>query len=291
MQSNKGMRKRSIKLVVMNIWRAGRRVYPQSQTVTEAVAFNMFLAFFPILLLGLGILHGTKSGAAAVLQMWFRLQIILPPESARLVGAYLGRHEASAWHLIAVGLFGTMLVGMRLMNALMEGFHRVCHDATIPTFASRQWRSIVLLCLTIFPWMTLVILTILGIETEKWMNGTGHSSPGIHILLVAGFLAFVFVLGVAVLMSVYRIGRPRHQTWKEVLPGAVLSTLLWWAVDLIFGTYVRHMPYDVVYGGVAAAIGLLIWMYLTTIVVLLGEAYNAERLEQKGPARVRVRAA
>ncbi len=285
------MRRRSFTGAAIDLWRAGRRVYPQSQTVTEAVAFNMFLAFFPILLLGLGILHGTKSGSAAVLQMWFRLQIILPPESARLVGAYLGRHEASAWHWIAVGLFGTMLVGMRLMNALMEGFHRVCHDTTMPTFGSRQWRSLVLLCLTIFPWMTLVILTILGAETEKWMDNGGRSSTGLHFLLVAVYLTIVFVLGVAVLMAVYRIGRPKHQTWKEVLPGAVLSTILWWAVDLIFGTYVRHMPYDVVYGGVAAAIGLLIWMYLTTIVVLLGEAYNAERIQRKAEGRVRVRAA
>jgi membrane protein len=42
---------------------------------------------------------------------------------------------------------------------------------------------------------------------------------------------------------------------------------------------VRKMPYDVVYGGLAAAIGLLIWMYLTALVVLLGAAYNAERFE------------
>jgi membrane protein len=39
------------------------------------------------------------------------------------------------------------------------------------------------------------------------------------------------------------------------------------------------MPYDVVYGGLAAAIGLLIWMYLTALVVLLGAAYNAEWFE------------
>jgi membrane protein len=50
------------------------------------------------------------------------------------------------------------------------------------------------------------------------------------------------------------------------------------------------MPYDVVYGGLAAAIGLLIWMYLTAVVVLLGAAYNAE-LRQSGtldsePARI-----
>ena len=47
-------------------------------------------------------------------------------------------------------------------------------------------------------------------------------------------------------------------------------------MDIVFGFYVRRMPYDVVYGGLAAAIGLLIWMYLTAVVVLLGAAYNAE---------------
>jgi membrane protein len=267
--------------MLRSLWRAGRRVYPASQTITEAVAFNMFLAFFPILLLGLGILHATTWGSAAVVQMWFRLQIILPPESARLVGAYLGRHESSALEWIGVGLLGTLLVGMRLMNALMEGFHRVSRDTAIPSFVSRQWRSIVLLCLTIFPWLSLVMLTIFGAETRRWMNGAGGSPIGLSFGLTAGYLVFVSALGVVVLMAVYRIGRPGHHSWAEVLPGSVLATLLWWAVDLLFGTYVRHMPYDVVYGGVAAAIGLLVWMYLTTTVVFLGEAYNVESFEQK----------
>lgn len=267
--------------LLWNLWRAGRRVYPASQTITEAVAFSMFLAFFPILLLGLGILHGTDWGSAAVLQMWFRLQIILPPESARLVGAYLGRHESGALEWIAVGLLGTLLVGMRLMNTLMEGFYRVSRDADMPRLPSRMWRSVVLLCLTIFPWLTVVILTILGAETKKWIYGNGNSSPVLRIGLTAGYLVFVFVLGVVVLMAVYRIGRPGHHGWAEVLPGSVLATLLWWVVDLVFGTYVRHMPYDVVYGGVAAAIGLLVWMYLTTTVIFLGEAYNAETFKQR----------
>jgi membrane protein len=58
-----------------------------------------------------------------------------------------------------------------------------------------------------------------------------------------------------------------------------VATVLWWAADISFGFYVRKMPYDVVYGGLAAAIGLLLWMYLTAIVVLVGAAYNAEARE------------
>jgi membrane protein len=52
-------------------------------------------------------------------------------------------------------------------------------------------------------------------------------------------------------------------------------------VDIVFGFYVRKMPYDVVYGGLAAAIGLLLWMYVTALVVLIGAAYNAEAREEE----------
>ncbi len=261
----------------MRVYRAVRRVFPAGQMVAEAVAYNMFLAFFPILLLGLGILHGTKWGAAAVLQMWFRLQVILPPESARLVGAYLGRHGESALQFIMVGLLGTFLVGARLMNALTDGFYIVAGDKARPKFMERQLRVLALLCLTIFPWLVVVVLTIFGRQVRAWLMYETKSSMLVRVGLEIGYFGFVFALGVAILMTVYRIGRPGHRNWRDVLHGAVLATALWWVVDYCFGTYVRHMPYDVVYGGVAAAIGLLVWMYLTTVIVLLGAAYNAER--------------
>jgi uncharacterized BrkB/YihY/UPF0761 family membrane protein len=60
------------------------------------------------------------------------------------------------------------------------------------------------------------------------------------------------------------------------MPGAVLATLLWWLVDILFGVYVRRVPYSIVYGGLAAVIGLLIWMQLAAIVIFLGAAWNAE---------------
>jgi membrane protein len=66
-----------------------------------------------------------------------------------------------------------------------------------------------------------------------------------------------------------------------LLPGAVVATVLWWAADITFGWYVRRMPYDVLYRGLASAIGLLLWMFLTAIIVLLGAAYNAEAREAR----------
>jgi membrane protein len=65
----------------------------------------------------------------------------------------------------------------------------------------------------------------------------------------------------------------------------MLATLLWWVVDVVFGVYVRRVPYGVVYGGLAAVIGLIIWMQLSAVIVFLGAAWNAELADSRRGAR------
>ena len=52
----------------------------------------------------------------------------------------------------------------------------------------------------------------------------------------------------------------------------------------MFGAYVRRVPYSVVYGGLAAVIGLIIWMELSAVIIFLGAAWNAELAESRKPA-------
>jgi membrane protein len=67
----------------------------------------------------------------------------------------------------------------------------------------------------------------------------------------------------------------------------MLATLLWWLVDVLFGVYVRRVPYNMVYGGLAAVIGLIIWMQLSAVIIFLGAAWNAELAEGRGAVRSR----
>jgi len=52
-------------------------------------------------------------------------------------------------------------------------------------------------------------------------------------------------------------------------------------VNVIFGFYVRRVPYSLVYGGLAAVIGLLVWMQISAVIVFLGAAWNAETDEMR----------
>jgi membrane protein len=101
----------------------------------------------------------------------------------------------------------------------------------------------------------------------------------IRIIFAVGLTSAALLLAMLVLALVYRVGIAGIQSWQEVFPGAVVMTPIWWVVSVCFGFYLRHVPYDLVYGGLATAIGLLLWMNLTTVIIILGAAYNAEHCE------------
>jgi len=261
--------------------RATGRVFPDCVTLSQAVAFNMFLAFFPLLLLALGLLSGTSLFSDALKEIPSRLMMILPPGSSRVVEEYFVRRTVHPWRWFSLGLIGTLLAGTQVMIGFMEGFRVIEGDLLRPGYWGRQARALGLLCLTIVPMLMVVALTVFGKQIRSsrvFQLGSPHFTRELEL---AAYAAVVFLLAMGVLVLLYRIGRPGHAGFRELLPGAAVSTVLWWAADIAFGFYVRKMPYDVVYRGLASAIGLLIWMFLTAMIVLLGAAYNAEAREAK----------
>ena len=265
-----------------SLYRGFTRIFPDCMTLSQAIAFNMFLAFFPMLLLVLGILSSKDSFHGALRELPDRLRVILPPGSEDVVVQYFTRKGQHPWKWFLLGLGGTLLAGSQVMAGLIEGFRVIEADEFRQSYWRIQARALLLLLLTIAPALVVIILTVFGKQARAWLI---HQF-GLAVLIRA--LAFIFQVGVVfglsmiVLVLLYRIGRPGHKGFRDVIPGAAIATVLWWVVDIVFGLYVRKMPYNVVYGGLAAAIGLLLWMYMTAIVVLWGAGYNAEWRESAG---------
>jgi membrane protein len=262
-----------------NFFRGLGRVFPDCLTLSQAIAFNMFLAFFPMLLLILGILSSQAAFHTALSELPARLRMIVPSGSEDIVTQYFVRKGQHPWKWFLLGLAGTLLAGSQVMVGFMEAFRNIEGDNFRPTYWGGHFRALLLLVLTLLPALIVVGLTVFGKQARAALIHT-FGVPGLFNALAFAFqAAIVFILSMVVLVLLYRVGRPGHPGWLKLLPGAVVATIMWWTVDIVFGFYVRKMPYDVVYGGLAAAIGLFIWMYLTALVVLLGAAFNAEWLE------------
>jgi len=262
--------------ILKNLFRGLGRIFPDCITLSQAIAFNMFLAFFPMLLLALGVISSTTSFHGALREVPERLKLILPPGSDDVVTQYFVRKGEHPWKWFLLGLGGTLLAGSQVMVGFIEGFRVIEGDPLRGGYWRVHLRALLLLLLTIVPTIVVVVLTVFGKQARAYLVRQYGQPLLIHDLEIVFQAAAVFLLSMVTLVLLYRIGRPGHRGFMALFPGAIVSTIMWWVVDVLFGVYVRKMPYDVVYGGLAAAIGLLLWMYLTAIVILIGAAYNAE---------------
>jgi membrane protein len=263
--------------LVTNVFRSLGRIFPDCQTLAQAIAFNMFLAFFPMLLLALGVLSSQSFFHNALRELPDRLRVIVPPGSEDLIVQFFLRKAAHPWKWFLVGLGGTLIAGSQVMAGFIEGFRVIEGDYLRLTYWKIQLRALVLLSLTIIPTLTFVTLTVFGRQMRAWLVHRLTSLALANVLIFLAQVVIVFFLSMVVLVLLYRIGRPGHKGIMALFPGAAVATVLWWMTDVSFGFYVRKMPYDAAYGGLAAAIGLILWMYLTAMVVLLGAAFNVER--------------
>ena len=280
----------AVKSLAKKLFRALARVIPQCGMISQAVAFNMFLAFFPILLVALGLVSSVLGGESGQ-EVAARLSAILPPGSRQLVSGFLLSQQGNAFRWALLGWGGTLLVGSQVMKLFMEGIHLIYGDRGRHSFLGRQLRGMLLFCATIVGWLVAVVLSLFSHPLRQWMTlGFGQSfrvTAFWNIMLpVVGL-----VLAMLVLSVIYRFARPGLTTWVSVLPGATAATILWWGLTWVFGVYVRKMQLGLVYGALAAVIGLMAWMEFSAMIVFLGAAWNAESAAQVGiGARARQKA-
>ena len=252
------------------------RVFPRCSMISQAIAFNLFLAFFPTLLIAVALATTRIGGKTSLLEMVQDFMEFLPPGSQTVVSEFLISHGPEAWKVALLGWSGTLLAGSQVMKLVMEGIHIIYGDEEKPGFLHRQLRGLLLLLITIAPLLGAAVLGILGKPLRRWI---AHE-VGKHSILQGWWNIFfpvaAMLLALTALTMIYRVARPKEDSLRNVLPGAAVATLLWWIADVVFGAYVRRVPYSVVYGGLAAVIGLIIWMELSAVIIFLGAAWNAE---------------
>lgn len=257
------------------------RVFPRCSMISQAIAFNLFLAFFPTLLIAVALATTRIGGKTSMLEMVRDLTEFLPPGSQSIVSEFLVNRGPEAWKIALLGWSGTLLAGSQVMKLVMEGIHIIYGDEEKPGFLHRQLRGLLLLLITIAPLLGAAILGILGRPLRKWI---AHE-VGKHSILQGWWNVFfpvaAILLAMTALTMIYRVARPKEDSLRNVLPGAAVATLLWWIADVVFGAYVRRVPYSIVYGGLAAVIGLIIWMQLSAVIIFLGAAWNAELAENR----------
>ena len=96
----------------------------------------------------------------------------------------------------------------------------------------------------------------------------------IDLWRIIGFPVALGIIAIA-FSSIYRYGASYRTPDIPIFPGAILAAISWAIVSLIFRFYVSHIGiYSKIYGAVGTAIILMLWLYLSSLVMLIGEQLN-----------------
>src|SRR6266478_6528771 len=114
------------------------RVFPQCGVISQAIAFNLFLAFFPALLIAVALATSRIGGRTTLFDMIADLTQFLPPGSQAIVSEFLVKRGPDAWKIAALGWTGTLFAGSQVMKLVMQGIHTIYGDTEQFGFLHRQ---------------------------------------------------------------------------------------------------------------------------------------------------------
>ena len=248
--------------------------------VAKGAAFSAIFTLFPAVLLVALVLSASHTTAAFVREIGHAVGRILPAGTRTSVLQYFsGTKPASVRFMITIAAT-TLWTGSGMMISWMEGFRNAYQMPKIWGLVKERMIAFLLVVLAGIPMVFASTLLVFGNQIETWMVYRVGHELGPYVLGLWTALRWIIAAlnSIAVIGLIYHNGVPRTQPWHRVLPGASLATVLWFASTLVFGFYLRHFAnYDVIYGSVATAIALLIWLYIVSVVVLIGAEFNAVR--------------
>src|SRR5271165_1435749 len=244
------------------LWRAFEH---DAFAVAKGAAFSAIFTLFPAVLLVASVLSESHTTAAFIREIGHAVGRILPEGTRASVLQYFsGTKPASVRFLMTIAAT-TLWTGSGVMISWMEGFRNAYQMPKVWGLVKERMIS---------------FLLVFGNQIEAWIvYHVGHElGPYVLGLWTALRWIIATLTSIAVIGLIYHHGVPRTQPWHRVLPGSALATVLWFASTLVFGFYLRYFAnYDVIYGSVATAIALLLWLYIVSMVVLIGAEFNALR--------------
>jgi membrane protein len=262
------------RLFRLSIWRAFEH---DAFGTAKASAYSSIFTFFPALLVLGAILATISRGQVYLREISFALGTILPAGSSTVLAYLRGSTDRPVGLLITTSIL-TVWSASGVIISWMDGFRRAYQLPKIWGIVQERMVAISLVLMAGIPMTFSTVLVAFGSRIEtRILFHIGHEfGPLILILWGATRWTIAILTSIAVIQLIYHNALPRTQPWHSVLPGAVLSTAMWLISSALFGWYLQHYAdYSVIYGSLGVGIALLLWMYLISLVVLIGAEFNA----------------
>jgi membrane protein len=249
-----------------------------------ALSYYWIFALFPMLLF-LTTMLGLVPRGGLTDQLMSYLAGTLPPDAFSMVSRVLAEVQRGAHGgLLSLSAVLTLWAASSGMSSIMNALGRVWGVADFRPWWRRQLLALGLTIGFALFVITALLLLVLGPELAAVVAravGLGRAFTLTWNVLRWPLAVALVLVGVGLIYSLAPASRPR---WRGVSPGAVVAVAGWLAASATLRLYVsRIADYNATYGSIGGAILLLLWLYVTALVLLLGAEIDAEIAHARQP--------
>jgi membrane protein len=252
--------------------------------LAAGVTFYSILALFPALA-ALVALYGLFADPQTIAGHLNSLSGILPGGALQVLGGEMQRIAGQGGKTLGltfiVGLATALWSANAGIKALFDALNIVYKEPEKRSFIMLNAVSLLFTAAIIgFVLLAMAALVVLPIALNYF--GMAHGSEDILTLARWPALLIIVMLGLSLL---YRFGPSRtNPKWRWITWGSAFAAVAWLAVSVLFSWYAANFgSYNKTYGSLGAVIGFMVWIWLSSMVMLIGGEVDSELEETERP--------
>ncbi len=250
----------------------------QIKALSAQLAFFLILSLFPFLIFLLSLFGRFSLDPEMVIRI---VTEILPMDSAVIVSEYVeGIVLFEETGYIPIAALITLYTASRGVEALTCAFDVAYRVDEQKGFVKQKLFGVLYTLLFV---VMVIILTVLPIMGEEFLSFVGRFLPlSVAFIEQFAFLRWFFIVGVIILtvLLMYWILPSKKLRFKDVWKGATFAIAMWLLMSYGFSYFVSNFGrYSIIYGSLAAVIILMMWLYFTGIVLMIGAEINSILLD------------
>jgi membrane protein len=252
--------------------------------LSAQLAYYFLLSLFPFLIFALALLSYLGITSKDVLEM---IQNYAPPDSFNLIKKNLENIlDQQHGGLLSFGIIFTVWTASNAINAMIKALNRAYNVEETRNFIIARGIAVLLTLAMVVVIIVALTLAVFGRVIGNFILTHFGIEESFHPMLFLLRWLISFLIIVFVLTCLYYFAPNKKVYLKDVLTGAVIAAVGWQVISLGFSYYVGNFGhYETTYGSLGGVIILMVWFYLTALIIILGGEINAVNWHFQGKRR------
>ncbi len=255
-------------------------LHNHGEDLAATIAFWSFFSIFPLLIVVLSV-AGYLLESAQLQSRIYEVVTDLFPGSAILVRDNLEAVVRYRGTMTWVGIGGLLWTAGKVFGAITRAVNRALGAKQTHFYLVLEARYVFMAFA-----VSILLITSIGITVaiEIVLKPSFLSSLGLGSIEVPRLQGWILssLLVFLIFALIYKLAPYVKVQWRQVLPGALLGALLFELVSSVFVLYLERMAYfEAIYGSLSSIIILLLWLYLSALILIFGAEYNIVRWKAK----------